>query len=1742
MAYAKHRIHCGRVVAGLAAAWALFLSTSVRCAGDDFGDAPSAAQSGFANSYPVTLADDGARHLNGLPFLGLLEGGAGVPDGEDDGVPTYGAVGDNLVGLPDEDGVVFGMPVSGLQVSGAISLGATSTLTVVWTTRVGDPPSVVDVWADWNRDGTWADTERILTHEALTTVTTNPPGQPAAGQQAFSIPVPAIASPGLTYLRARISTNGVALPTGYADSGEVEDHAIIVYGREAAEAFSATNQHDLAYRRLLFLPTGFAGDYVVCSGVAGAFATDPETGTVLTNLADEALVQITPTNGPITFAGVSYSNLHVSSNGHISFDGGANPSAPTLSAHYGAARISALLCNLDPAQGGTVSWQDLSNRVVVTYAGVPVHNGGGINSVQVEIYRDGNVAITTLRVDAPAAVVGISRGTETSPYSSVDLSAQIDAIRMHRPDLTTLVALGQGAELFDGATPDLAHRTLIFQPLTPETFVQHEAFHGFDGYTCMIAPNAGWPYGGASASTEVTNLVPLLSGGSVNLDDILPGSAAYSFFGAPYTGIFINRNGSITFGFADSGLAPSLEHHFVQPRISALLAGFTPADVDVWLYARPSGLQSSSTDVLGIAFHQTSSEDPAAVNTAWVEFLDAGRITIGFGCLSASNLVVGLSPPGAQATHHALADLSAVYPRSQTPRNIFVDQSATALPLGGSWESAFTRLEDALAIAGFGDVIHMAEGVYAPVDTANRVGQLSYPESDMFCGFGHAFPVLTSLAIAGGYPSGGGERDPYRHRTVLSGDMGRDDLNADGNGIAESIADHAGTNAPTVVRVVGNAPTTPWIPAALTMPTVILDGITVTAASRGHGLDVQDARVAMTDSTFQGNLGTVGPALHASGAETEVVALRSTFAGNYGVEGGAIACRGGALDLTLCSLSGNTALYKGGALESAGARVTLTKCTVTGNEAGHNGGGGIVHKAGTLRLDNNIIAGNVAGTGPDISAEVASIVTLNANLIGNNDTVTNLFDSSDPLVGAPGHELDPLLSDLAYFGGATETHMPSLDSPAIDAAVTNGVFDDYLFDVVLNYADTAEALDQRGRPAFMDGDVPLDGPAYDLGSTELSVAIVTTLDDENDGPTNGFLSLREAIAITHPPADIVAITNAPLGDSASAMAHLEHGEIVIPRSMGIFYLGSETTPLVLRPRFLSDPGRAFRVSDGVPEVRRFVVMQGLRFQSFGFGESHGGAIDSEEDLILYRSTFENCTVRADTNAPPAAQTARGGAIASRGGDLFLLECLLTTNSARSAHGAAYGGAIASQSGTVFLVDCDVSDNRVDAGTLGDLSDLTAAYGGGVYNDSDQMVMLGCSVRGNTAFGHGFVHIGTNPPLASITAGGGVASPRGLTYVVGSTFARNRCQHLYNAEAFSNAAPHAARAGGGGIYAYQLALFDSTVVANVCNTVGGGGGSFALQTLLLNSIVASNAAAPVAVGSTNQTVGPSRGPDVGILDFGFTNYLPIVVYGANLIGNNSGVSNFFPAGALVGTEAAPKNPGLAPLGRYAASRLTHAMPVPPGSPAYAQGVLVPDYEHSDQYGRPRPVTANVKGGAIDIGAVETVGAIDVIGEAEGGASEDSVVDHRARTGPVRPDASAAEVDSDGDGMSDLDELEALTGVFDAEDVLKLRIAPVAATATQSVELAWNAVNGVRYRLDAIADLSPLATNAPLPLLELDGNNATNAFLVPLDGPRRFFRLHARNTLIEALDDLSLAERQARALQIFAENISQISTEP
>ncbi|MFK8112781.1 MAG: GEVED domain-containing protein [Rubripirellula sp.] len=170
---------------GLTAVDIFTLTVNETPGGIDFGDAPS--------GYPVTLAEDGARHTTTSLFLG-----AGF-DSEAEGQPSEAADADAA-----DDGVF--VIADAIVVAGTMT---TSSFSVI-----ASEAGFLDAWIDFNRDGDWADAgEQIATRLTLT-----------AGRNVLSYAVPTDASVGDTVARFRISNNGSLAPTGAADSGEVEDY------------------------------------------------------------------------------------------------------------------------------------------------------------------------------------------------------------------------------------------------------------------------------------------------------------------------------------------------------------------------------------------------------------------------------------------------------------------------------------------------------------------------------------------------------------------------------------------------------------------------------------------------------------------------------------------------------------------------------------------------------------------------------------------------------------------------------------------------------------------------------------------------------------------------------------------------------------------------------------------------------------------------------------------------------------------------------------------------------------------------------------------------------------------------------------------------------------------------------------------------------------------------------------------------------------------------------------------------------------------------------------------------------------------------------------------------------------------------------------------------------------------------------------------------------------------------------
>lgn len=160
--------------------------------GLDFGDAPA--------GYPVTLAENGARHVRGALYLGA------AIDVSFDGSHSNDALGDDQFWRDDEDGLSFGHVL--------LRPGTNEALTV----EASQSGGVLSVWIDFNQDQDWNDAgEQVLTDQPL-----------AAGSNALQIAVPQGLTDGYRFLRARFSTATGLLPHGAAPDGEVEDYRVLV--------------------------------------------------------------------------------------------------------------------------------------------------------------------------------------------------------------------------------------------------------------------------------------------------------------------------------------------------------------------------------------------------------------------------------------------------------------------------------------------------------------------------------------------------------------------------------------------------------------------------------------------------------------------------------------------------------------------------------------------------------------------------------------------------------------------------------------------------------------------------------------------------------------------------------------------------------------------------------------------------------------------------------------------------------------------------------------------------------------------------------------------------------------------------------------------------------------------------------------------------------------------------------------------------------------------------------------------------------------------------------------------------------------------------------------------------------------------------------------------------------------------------------------------------------------------------
>lgn len=532
---------------------------------------------------------------------------------------------------------------------------------------------------------------------------------------------------------------------------------------------------------------------------------------------------------------------------------------------------------------------------------------------------------------------------------------------------------------------------------------------------------------------------------------------------------------------------------------------------------------------------------------------------------------------------------------------------------------------------------------------------------------------------------------------------------------------------------------------------VTLEGLTITGGlSADYGGAVRNAgTLGLVETRINGNQAFSGAAVYNMGDLTvlnssiadnhatnwgggikniESATLRvvaSTLAGNHGKIGGAI-FNAGQAEAINTTISQNVAYHSGGGFYNTGD-ISVRHSSIVSNiadvDSGNIGvGGGVRTDRGVVELRHTIVIDNrmessSAGQPVSISNEITGSLSGSSayNLIGDASSSGGLRHAiNGNIVGNAGQGRLPIGSVLqpvlANHGGLTGTHALVPGSPAVDAGdplFSPGGFE---FDLI---------LDQRLQPRVADG--LADGKArIDIGAFELQTAVtpieiaVTTTADVVD-PTDGLISLREAIQF----------------------ANHQHRDVSILLPSGTFYLAVAKENEENQADVISDVG----TDNGDEEdsdrfTGKLDILPGgsVTIRGSGAGQSIIDAQGILERAFEVQSGAE-LHLRGVTLRGAASQAA-GGAIRNAG-QLSIVASVLADNMAKGNGGALLN----KETGDATIIDSTWVGNRGESGGAirnhGQLTIISSTFSsnqaqtnGGAIVDDGQLV-----VRHSTLFGN-----------------------------------------------------------------------------------------------------------------------------------------------------------------------------------------------------------------------------------------------------------------------------------------------------------------------------------------------------------------------------------------------------------------------
>jgi hypothetical protein len=208
------------------------------------------------------------------------------------------------------------------------------------------------------------------------------------------------------------------------------------------EDFSTGTSFDLENRRITFTPLD-SNYYRVCRDNISSLPVSTTFAATL-QLTNTEAVKLTLNGGKrVLLFGHEYSSVYVSRNGALTFSMPVDEFTD-LPAHFEQSRVSAYYRHLELGASSRISWQQLSNSLVVSWERMETPFSDDTNTFQVQMFFDGAIHMAWTRIDGYIGIVGLSDGQgEPAGFVEADFSTRPDC-DLPPLKLTLPAALSEG--------------------------------------------------------------------------------------------------------------------------------------------------------------------------------------------------------------------------------------------------------------------------------------------------------------------------------------------------------------------------------------------------------------------------------------------------------------------------------------------------------------------------------------------------------------------------------------------------------------------------------------------------------------------------------------------------------------------------------------------------------------------------------------------------------------------------------------------------------------------------------------------------------------------------------------------------------------------------------------------------------------------------------------------------------------------------------------------------------------------------------------------------------------------------------------------------------------------------------------------------------------------------------------------------------------------------------------------------